>query len=148
MKLYSAHQISGLSYEAVKAYYDWIAYELGDYFTVLCPMTAKGALRTEVEFKAHGYGTPISSNHAIIERDHWMVAQADVLLVDLSGMTQVSIGCMMELAWGYHLGKHTVVVMEPTNPQRHAFVLEAADIVFERTEDAVDYLKKLSSGAW
>jgi nucleoside 2-deoxyribosyltransferase len=113
---------------------------------VFQPMTGKGEIRFEKEYKAEGYTNPISSNHAIIERDMWMVRQSDVVLVDLYHSTYASIGCIMELAWAHLLGKHTVVVMEPGNNHRHAFMIEAADIIFEDLSQALTYLGKLSKG--
>lgn len=147
LKIYLAHQVSGLDFETVVSYFETTARELESFgFDVLAPMTAKGYLRTEREFRPHGYGNPVSSNHAIFERDQWMVRQADIVFVNLDGMTEPSIGCTMELAWASLLGKHTIVVMAPDNPHQHAFVLEAADIVFGVFEDAMDYLFLLING--
>lgn len=115
-------------------------------FRVLHPMTGKGYLRTDPALKAHGYTTAESSNHAIYERDQWMVRQADVVLMNLLGAKEKSIGCMMELAWASLLGRHTVVVMGEENPHLHAFVLEAADIVFPELQAAMDYLAELVRG--
>ena len=147
MKIYLALPISGRGYDDVvedifmlKKILENIGYE------VLQPMTAKGYLRTEVEFKAHGYDNPVSTNHAIAERDKWMVQQSDIILMDLSQAKSISIGCMMELAWGALLGKHTIVVMGEGNPHRHAFVIEAADIIFSNTDAAIGYLRLLKSG--
>lgn len=147
MKIYLAHPISGLSYEEVVKYYQDTTAELKALgYDVLCPMTGKGYLRTEIKFKAEGYGNPVSTNHAIFERDHWMVTQSDVVFVNLSGTQIVSIGSVMELAWAAEQGKQTIVVMEPGNIHRHAFVLEAADIVFDTYEEAMNYLAVLISG--
>lgn len=148
MKIYLAHQISGLSYEEVHAYYTEMTRVLGVWYEILHPMTAKGTLRTELEFKAADYRSPVATNHAIAERDEWMVAQADVVFVNLLGNSHVSIGCVCELAWAHLLRKHTVVVMEEENIHQHAFILECADIVFATQDEAVGYLAKLATGQW
>ena len=146
MKIYCAHAISGRSAKDVLTYYDDVNKRLTVMgFDVLHPMVGKSYMRNELKFKAEGYGTPLSSNHAIKERDKWMVTNADVVYVNLEKTTMVSIGCVAELAWGDLLGKHTVVVMEKQNIHRHAFILEMADVVFETEEDAMEYLKKLVS---
>ena len=144
-KIYLAGPISGQGYEGVVGRYKELIEGLDDY-DVLCPMQGKQYLRTELEFKAHGYNQhPASTNHGIIERDHWMVSQADVVLADLTPAGgRVSIGTMMELAWAYHLGKHTIVVMEEGNIHQHAFVLEAADMIFTALDDALSYLHDLA----
>ena len=147
MKIYLARPISGQSYETVVDYYADLSSHMKDVgFTVLCPMTGKQHLRTEVEFKAHGYGNPTSTNHAIIERDRWMVSQSDIVYANLTGAPCASIGTCMELAWAHDKGKHTIVVMEKDNVHHHAFILEAADIVFETHKEATDYLENLIKG--
>jgi nucleoside 2-deoxyribosyltransferase len=146
--IYLAHPISGLGYDEVFGYFDnqkKLLESAG--YTVLNPMTGKDYLRNEVEFKSHGYDlAPPSTNHAIVERDLWMIGQVDIVLLDLSGSKKVSIGCMMELAWAHMLRKHTVVVVDPENPHYHAFVLDTADVVFEKIGDANLYLIKLVKG--
>ena len=145
MKIYLARPISGQSYEVVSKYYHNTAEKLADNgYEVLSPMNGKGHLRTELEFKAEGYkDNPISTNHAIMERDRWMVKTADIVYANLLDAPYASIGTCMELAWAHDSGKHSVVVMDKHNVHRHAFVLEAADIVFETHEAAIEYLIKL-----
>ena len=149
MKIYLAHPISGLSYSEVVGYYRSLSNFLscGQGWEVFCPMTAKGHLRNEIEFKVYGYDdNPTSTNRAIVARDHWMVSQADVVHVDLQGSGQVSIGCISELAWAFHMRKHVVLVMGKDNVHRHAFTLEMADIIFPTLSDSKDYLIKLING--
>lgn len=148
MKIYLARPISGQSYKDVMNYYITTASALeANGFEVLCPMTGKSALRTEVEFKAHGYThSPVSTNHAIIERDRWMVKSADIVYANLSNAPYASIGTCMELAWAHDHGKHSIVVMEDGNVHQHAFVLEAADIVFKTHLEAMEYLYSLKAG--
>lgn len=145
MKIYLAHQISGLTYDEVHDYYDDTSKKLKKVgFTVLCPMTGKKALRPEKEYKAEGItGFPLSTNHAIIERDRWMVSNCDVIFVNFEGTKEVSIGMTMELAWAHDKGKHSVVVLPEGNIHNHAFVREAADVIFNNYKEAIDYLTVL-----
>ena len=146
LKIYLARPISGCTGQEVTEYYtnykqscEYMGYD------VFSPMIGKGNLRTEVEFKAHGYlNNPVASNHAIIERDRWMVSNADVIFANLLKVDRVSIGTCMELAWAHQLGKHTVTVMEKENIHQHAFVLEASDIVFDNEREAMEYLQALA----
>jgi len=147
MKIYLAGSISGCSYEEVtekikskKERLEKAGYE------IFSPMTGKNYLRTELVFRAEGYKNPPSTNHAIFERDKWMVNMVDIVLADLSGAKIASLGTAMELAWASLLGKYTVLVMEEDNIHRHAFILEAADIVFPTLEEAMLYLEKLAKG--
>jgi nucleoside 2-deoxyribosyltransferase len=151
MKIYLALPISGRDYESVmKDIYDLKKVLEHWGFEVLHPMTGKEYLRTEIAFKSHGYdNSPCSTNHAIIERDRWMVSQCDIVLMDLTqGTERVSIGAVSELAWASLLGKHTIVVLQKEhNIHNHVFVLEGADIIFESMKDATDYLFKLAIGS-
>lgn len=147
MKIYLAGSISGMSYEVVANYFHETAYNLRLIgYHVITPMTGKSELRTDTKLKADGYHIPAATNHAIAERDRWMVEQADVVYCNLTMAQIVSIGSVMELAWAQMLGKHTVVAMQTDNIHRHAFVLEAADIVYETHEKAMDYLGELILG--
>lgn len=149
MKIYLAGPITGKSYdEVVSMYREKTKVLSGLGYDVLCPMTGKEYLRNEVEFKAHGFDqSPISTNHAIFERDKWMVERADIILADLSNSgNRVSIGAVMELAWASITGTHSIVILPEDNIHQHAFVLEAGDIIFETLEDAMKYLKILVSG--
>lgn len=144
MILYLAHPITGLSYDEVMDYYNVTESKLRYMgYETLCPMRGKQYLRNEREFRSDGYQHPVSTNHAIVERDAWMLAQSDIVLCDLTGTESISIGCTMELAWAYWLRKHTILVLSGDNPHRHAFVLECADIVFETMQDALVYLSDL-----
>jgi nucleoside 2-deoxyribosyltransferase len=148
MKIYLAHPISGQSADVVYGYYDNAVKLLKDSYEILYPMMGKRYLRTEIKFKAEGYGNPVSTNHAIKERDKWMVQESDIVFIDFTGSTIVSMGCCMELAWADLLGKHTIVVLEKENIHRHAFILDSADIVFETYDEAIEYLRefKLTRG--
>lgn len=149
LKIYIAGSISGMGGEEVINYFTSTAKQLADVgYSVMHPMISKGYFRNEIKFRTHGYDhAPMSTNHAIIERDCWMVEQCDVLYCNLSAAKIVSIGSTMELAWGHLLRKHTVTVMQKDNIHRHAFVIEASDIIFECHEDAIEYLTKLITGS-
>ena len=139
------HPISGLSADEVFQYYKTNQKRLEDFgFEVLTPMYGKSLLRCEKEFRPADYNHPCTTNHAIFDRDHWMVEQADILYANLSSSSQVSIGSMMELAWGKHLHKHIVLTLPEVNIHRHAFVLEAASVIYTSHEESMSYLETLA----
>jgi nucleoside 2-deoxyribosyltransferase len=148
MKIYLAGAISGQTSEQVMSYFEDTAKQLRVVgYEVLHPMVAKGFFRNNQKYQPHGYHFPPATDHAIFERDKWMVSQCDVVYCNLTaGSANVSIGCTMELAWGSLLGKHTVLAMQDGNIHKHAFILEAADIVWETHEDAISYLETLIIG--
>jgi len=144
LKIYVAHPINGLSYNEVVSYYKDIGKKLRQMgYEVYHPMVGKSFLRTEKKFRSD-YSHPIATNHAVKERDKWMVKHVDVLLVDFTNARGVSIGCVSELAWADDTPTiHTVVVLPKGNIHDHAFVKEMADVLFESREEALDYLRKL-----
>lgn len=147
MRIYLAHPISGCSFDDVLEYYDDAVEVLADYgYEVMYPMVAKGYLRTEKKFRAHGYGQPLSQNHAIVERDRWMVKRANVFYANLLTATEVSIGCCMELAWAHDSRIHTIAAMQEDNMHQHAFVLECAHVILPTHVEVLAYLKKLIQG--
>lgn len=147
MKVYLAGSITGKSYEEVMSIFNYKADKLRSMgYDILSPMTGKAYLRTETTLKPDGYLNPVSTNHAIFERDKWMVNNSDIVLADLSECGErVSIGTMMELAWANMLGKHTILIMQPDNIHVHAFVKEAADIIFDSVTSALAYLSDLAT---
>ena len=145
MKIYCVHPINGLSYDEVIGYYDKTIKFLASLgYEVFNPMLAKEALRNEKKFAAEGYGNPTSTNHAIFHRDKWMCLNVDIIYANFIGAKERSIGSMMELAWASDHNKQIVVIMEKQNPHRHAFVLEAATIIFETEKEADEYFTDMS----
>jgi hypothetical protein len=145
MKIYFARPITGCSANNVFDYYADMAQTFADIGAeVLQPMVGRGMLSGIDKIHSTGYDhVPCSSNHSILQRDLWMVEQSDIVFCDLSEAHVVSIGCCMELAVGHWLRKHTIVIMKPENIHCHAFVLEAADVIFQDLTEAVKYLEKL-----
>lgn len=145
--LYLSAPIAGLTPKECFAVFDSMAIDLGDWYTILSPMSGKDILRRSDEvLGATDYTepSPILAHQAIFERDRWMVHQCDLMLVNLKGAKKVSIGCMFELAWGYQAGKHIVLIMEPGNVHWHLFPMEAAHVRFEDYDDARHYLQELA----
>lgn len=145
MKIYLVHPISGLSADDVFDYYVKTKARLQDLYDVLTPMYGKKFLRCEKEFKAHDYKHPCTTNHAIFNRDKWMVQQSDIIYANFEKAQGISIGSMMELAWASMLGKHVVVTMPENNIHAHAFVFEAASVIYNTHEEAMIYLHNLAT---
>lgn len=144
MKIYLVHPISGLSADDVFGYYERTAKDLTELgYDVLTPVYAKQHLRCEKEFRATGYKSECSTNHALFTRDRWMVKQADIIYANFLLAKGVSIGSMMELAWASDSDKHVVVSMQEENIHQHAFVLEAASVIYDEHDKAMAYLKNL-----
>ena|ERR1035437_2987036 len=145
LSIYCVHPISGQTADSVFEYYTRTAKTLSEYgYEVFHPMIGKNFLRTELKFKSADYRHPLTNNHAIYERDKFMVLKADVIYANFIGTKIVSMGSMFELAWASFNNKLVIVTMEEDNIHRHAFVLEAASTVFSTEAEALDYLAKLA----
>lgn len=144
--IYLAGPIGGKSYKEVMDRYIRLEEELSGHYEIFCPMTGKSVLIEEKSFKSSGYEGALTCDHAIFKRDKWMVEKSDVVFCDLTDAEKVSIGSMFELAWASHLGKHVVVVLDSYGIHNHAFVKEAADVIFDTREAAISYLKELGAG--
>lgn len=140
-----AHPITGLTGKEVIDYYNDIYGLLKDKYYILNPLSGKQHLYNDGLCVSHGYEHPVCTNHAIFERDMWMVKQADVVFCDFENASKISIGCAIELGVAAALGKHTVLVMDKDNVHNHAFVLEAADIIFDNFQDGLTYLRGLTT---
>jgi len=142
--IYLARPMAGLTNREAYDYFIHTRMDIrNSEYDVLIPIGDKNMIRDETKIKAEGYDNPRITNHAIYERCMWMVRNSDIVLANFLGVDSISIGTCMELAVASQLGKHTIVVMEKDNVHRHAFVLEAADVVFEMISHAKDYLHNL-----
>ena len=147
LSIYIAHQITGLTFEQVLAYYMPMVHRLKVLgYTTFNPVTLyiDGVDKDAVCAAANLKG-PLINNHALFERDKWMVSKADVILADFTGADRISIGACMELAIANVLGKHIVVIMAPDNPHYHGFVLEASSCTFPTIDEALVYLENINS---
>jgi nucleoside 2-deoxyribosyltransferase len=116
--------------------------KLFDGAIVLTALTGTRTLRMEDYPRRPDRHEPVFGDHAIVQKDQWMVEQADLIFMNLTNAKMVSIGCIMELAWAHQLGKHTVVLFEKGSIHDHAFVVEATDAWFgDNMEMAVKYIK-------
>lgn len=111
------------------------------------PLTSDHCLAKDPELALTGVEAAVSSQHAIVVRDHWDVQNADVLLVNLLPSVDVgkaSIGTSFELSWAWKYQKPAVVAMQGEgNPNDHPFIREAAYIVVPRLESAIAVVRQL-----
>lgn len=145
-QIYCVGPITGLSAQEVFDYYDGVSETLSEAgFKVLNPLTGKDHLRTEEEFKSSGYEcSPLTADNSIVNRDRWMVQQADIVFADFTrGKDRASIGTCFEMAWANLGGKLIVSVIPDGNIHDHAFIKQVST-VFKTTEEAVDYLSLLA----
>ena len=127
-KVYLAGPISGLTYDEGQ---DWRSYSK----SILAPTGIKGysPLRAKEFIRksgilrdgAYDQQHPLSSDRGIITRDRNDVLTCDLMLVNLIGAKEVSVGTSIELGWADAFRKPVVCAIEHYgNPHEHPMVRE------------------------
>lgn len=90
------------------------------------------------------------TDRGIVVRDHNDTTRADLMVVNLLGARDRSIGTVAELAWAYDHQIPTVVIMEPTgNPHEHPFVRAFSAYRVDSVERAIRIVKSvLGAQCW
>lgn len=158
--VYTAGPIAGCDWDGAVDWRNWVEEQLPE-CDVRSPMRGKDFLKRMhhmpdgqdfkkgvLEKKAKtNIDAAISSQHAIVVRDHWDVTKADILFVNLLASKELelaSIGTSFELAWAWEAQKPAIVVMQAKgNPNDHPFIREAAYAVVESLEEAVFISRQL-----
>lgn len=142
MKVYLAGPITGLSYKECNSWRDYTAKALNRCgIETLTPMRGKEYLSHYRKLKSQYLGVhPLSTAHGITSRDSWDCRRSDLILVNLMGAKAVSIGTVLEIAWGQSAGVYVMTVMEKDNIHRHAMLEQTSSIVMESLDEALDLI--------
>ena len=111
-------------------------------FDVISPLFAKEYLAKQKCLKGSYEQYALSTTHAIYARDYWSVQISDILLGNFLKAKLPSFGSIMEMAWGWNLGRFIVLAMENRNIHDHPFIREAASVITPTIEEAVDIVIK------
>lgn len=149
--VYYHHRIAGLLYKDVEDRLQTITLHLTSMgYEVMHPFIGFTDLAPRLGplYIKDMYQNSRLSDKAAFNRSKWLVQSADIVLVDFTmipdKIARPAIGAVTALIWGNTFNKHTLVVMEQDSLYDHAFVRQAADIVFLTIEDAFKYLSELS----
>jgi len=135
--LYLAGPIKGTSYEEATTWRSHVAQKLPDCIKPLSPMRFKLQLRHEKAIMG-GYDDPLCSSPGFTCRDRFDVSRSDVILMNLLGAKNVSIGSMVELGWADFLRKPVIVVMEEDNIHNHGMVRQIASYFLPTLDEAIE----------
>ena len=85
------------------------------------------------------------TDRGLVTRDYHDTCRADLLIVNLLGARDKSLGTITELAWAYDHRIPTVVVMEPTgtNPHEHPFLREMTSYRVDSIDRAIEVVKSV-----
>jgi nucleoside 2-deoxyribosyltransferase len=140
-KVYLAGPISGLTYGEGQ---DWRSYvkaklwkwDIEGYSPLRCKDYLSGAGVLEQSYEE----TPLSTDRGIMTRDFNDCQTADLIFVNFIGAApgRVSIGTVMEIAWGYSMRKPVVCVMDKTGDLHdHPMIREALGFRFTNLDQAI-----------
>jgi nucleoside 2-deoxyribosyltransferase len=152
--VYLAGPITGLTFAGCTDWRNFAREQLAQAgIKGLSPMRGKEyleAIARDTPFTADGdrYAIqgPLSTNRGIMTRDRYDALRCDVLLVNLLGAGQVSIGTVMEIAWADSRRTPIVCAMEKEgNVHHHGMILEALGYRVPSLEEAIHICKAILS---
>lgn len=150
LRVYLAGPITGKSYGGATEWRDEFPKLVAPHVHCLSPMRAKYHL-AELEEIEDTVEHPIFTDNAVVHRDRWDVARADVVVFNLADAARVSIGTMVEYGWATAHGVSPKVLITVTgskprwmaNPHYHLFPKTLSTYVVETLEDAADLVNIL-----
>lgn len=147
MRVYLAGPIRGLSYKDCTDWREYYAEKVREMGHVpLSPMRGKEFLSRVRKIKGEYPDHPMSSGRGIYGRDCFDVRHCEVTLARLLDAEEASIGTCMEIQRAHDHGRYALVVMEKNNVHRHPFIEQAASLVVETDEEALEVLEILGEG--
>ncbi len=130
--IYLAGQVSGLSYAAVMNRRAEIAAMFPAHIFVLNP------LDHQKDLKGVEVITPfMGDSDAIICECFWMIEYCDLVLVDLIGATQISVGACVEIGYAIRACIPIVVMIRADDMHQHPFITVPARFVCDTEAKAV-----------
>ncbi len=139
-KIYLAGPIGGLTYDHACQWRDYATFRFSQYgIAAYSPLRYKQFLREHGTLTTQPYTeNPLATARGILTRDHWDCMTADLILVNFLGANTISMGTVMEVAFGHAYHKPIVAAMEQGNIHEHAMVSQAIDFRVDSLEQAVD----------
>ncbi len=154
--LYLAGPITGLGYSDALDWREEVRTRLASsapHVECVDPMRAKQHLAEVESIGPHGHAGGLLNSHAVVARDMWDVDRCEVMLLNLTGARQISIGSMVELGRASARGKFVIVVLSPEetgdaadagrNPHDHLFVFELASMVAPSIDEALVVIESI-----
>ncbi len=149
-KVYLAGPIRGLSYDDCVDWREEAKEKLAEYDIIgVSPMRNKECLKglkeitDDREFLSR-FEKGLAGERGITTRDRLDATGCNVILANLLGARDVSIGTMIEYGWSDAFRIPMVTVMERKgNPHEHLIVSEITSYRAETLEEGLEYVKSL-----
>ncbi len=140
--IYLAGPISGCSYGECTDWREAFKTLVPRSVQCLSPMRGKDYLAGQKLIEGSYPAHVLSCSRGIMTRDFFDCTRADVIVVNLADAPRVSIGTVMEIAWGFQTRTPVIVVMEKEgNVHEHPMIAEAIGFRVETLEQAAHVAK-------
>ena len=143
-KVYLAGPITGLTFDGAQDWRNQVAADLGPHIQCYSPLRAKEFLRGKGVLDGSYREDVMSSDRGIMTRDHFDFQTSDLIFVNLLGSDRVSIGTVMEIAWGFAYRKPVVIAMADNGCLHdHPMIREAVGFRVNSLEAAVQTTRRV-----
>lgn len=142
--VYLAGPIRGLNYTGAVDWRKYVAKRLAPEIISFSPMRYKEYLASLVVLGETDEDNPLTSQKGIVSRDYFDVMRTSLMLVNLLGSTQVSIGTCVEFGFAHSkpIGQ-VVTVMEKGNIHDHAFIREISNYIVSDLDQAIEMTRAI-----
>lgn len=142
--VYLAGPISGLNYNSCNDWRQYAKSVLNNWgIAGVSPMRGKEYLSSE-ENISDEYGTVLSCQKGITTRDRFDVTHCDIMLVNLLGAKNVSIGTMVEYGWADAARRPIITVMEKEgNLHDHSMIRELTGFRVEKLDEGLSVARTI-----
>src|SRR3989338_7080372 len=140
--VYPAGPIRNCSYATATDWRALVAQRLAPFdIRVISPLRCKPFLEGIERLSGQGSDHPLATSKGIMVRDFYDVERCDLLLVNLIGATEVSIGTVLEIGAGHILRKPIVLAMEEGNVHEHRVLRAVSGFIVPSLEEAIEITK-------
>ena len=134
--VYLAGPIAGQSYTESVWWREYASSKFPPHIIGVSPMRGQ-KFRGAPVLRTDPYARALTSPKGITHRDRMDVMRADLVLMNLTGTTEISLGTVMEAAWADAFRKPLVIAMEESNPHRHPMLCEVAGFIVPTIDEAI-----------
>jgi len=149
--VYLAGPITGQSYEGATNWRDEVTTAFKSHgIDCFSPLRTKSYLFEETSIGDCYDDYVLSSQRGIFARDMFDCRSKDAIFINLldaglqdDGSPRVSIGTVMEIAWGVAFNKPMVLVMDKDNIHDHAMIREACPFIVNTIEEGINIMRSI-----
>lgn len=143
--VYLGGPITGKTFDDANRWRRLAAEELCKYgIRCLSPLRGKDALKSKGVLHGTSYeGSPLTLSKGFVARDRFDVSRSDVVLLNFSDATSVSIGTMVEVGWADAARRPIVMIPDQHGLYKHGFLDELCQYIVPDLHSALSIVRTL-----